>query len=38
MHFDLGKENFTVALGDTIRVHTHGDVARIGINYHFGQH
>jgi len=35
MHYDLGKERFAVDLGQPVDVSTQGNLARIGINYHF---
>jgi outer membrane immunogenic protein len=38
LHYDLGAETFLIATqpDTTARVNSTGDIARIGINYHFG--
>jgi opacity protein-like surface antigen len=37
MHFDLGKEDFVFEAGGTpTSVDTVGNIARVGVNYHFG--
>lgn len=40
IHFDLGSETFNTSCGTvvdcTMKASTQGDIARIGVNYHFG--
>lgn len=36
LHFDLGSERYTVSANLPVKADTTGDVARIGVNYHFG--